>query len=147
MTKNLYDVYGTEDELEIGGAWKTLGNARIKVARSGMKNTEYTKAFTKVKKKYADVDLEALEDKELAPIIAEIFVRGVIKAWEIKDDKGKWKSGMILLKDGVPVEVPVNVQNMKKCLVDLPDLHDELKKFAENRESFQTKDEEEDLKN
>lgn len=145
--KDLYDIFGTEENFEVNGIWQDFGSTRIKLARSGGKNTAYLKAFKRVMKRYNKVNIEALSDKDQDMIMAEIFANSVIKAWEIKDEKDNWKSGIILLKDGKKEIVSFNIDNAKQCLIDLPDLFSVLRSTADNIKTFQKEAEEEQLKN
>lgn len=149
MAKDIYELYKTEDKLEIEGAWKELGTTRVKIARTGSKNTLYAKVFKRVTKKYEKVNFEDLPENELNEVLMEIFAKAIIKAWEIKDEKtGEWVSGMILMdsKDK-KVIVGANWENYKKCLIQLPDLHKILDDFSKSLSSFQKEVEEENLKN
>ena len=145
--KDLYEIFGTEANLETEGIWQDFGTTRIKLARSGGKNTTYLKTFKSVMKRYNKVNIDALSDEDQDIIMAEIFAKGVIKAWEIKDEKGKWKSGIILLKDGKKEVVPFNIDSAKQCLLDLPDLFSTLRKSADDIKTYQKEVEEEQLKN
>lgn len=145
--KDLYELFKTEEDYEIDGVWQDFGSTRIKIARSGGKNTAYLKAFKKVMKRYNKVNIEALSEEDQDMIMAEIFAGSVIKAWEIKDEKDKWKSGILLLNKGKKEEVPFSIENVKKCLLDLPDLFSLLRQNADNIKTFQKEVEEEQLKN
>ncbi len=145
--KNLYELYATEDDLEIGGVWQDLGSARIKLARSGSKNTIYNKTFTKVMKRHKKATFDAVSDKEGRAILAEIFAKSVIKAWEIKNKKGEWESGLEMMVDEKLKVVPFSIANVKKCLLELPDLFRQLQTWADEIKTFQKETEEEQLKN
>ena len=148
MKKNLYDLYKTETELETGGVWQDFGDTRIKLARSGNKNTKYLKTFKQVMKKHNKANIEALSEKEQDELMAEIFVKGVITAWESKDDKDKWVPGIVMPDDKGELSLtPFNLKNAQKCLLDLPDLFGELRNYADDRKTFQKEVEEGQLKN
>jgi hypothetical protein len=149
MSKDIYEMYKTEDEMEVKGTWKELGSTRVKIARTGAKNTLYSKVFKKVTKKYEKVSFEDLPEEELNAVLMEIFAKAIIKAWEIKDEKtGEWVSGMILMSaKGKKEVVPTTWENYKKCLIQLPDLHKILDEFSKNISSFQKEIEEKQLEN
>lgn len=147
MVKDLYDLYATEKEYETAGVWQDYGSARIKLARSGGKNTKYLKTIRTILKKYGKANWEAIKEEETDMILAEVFAVSVVKAWEIKNEKDEWESGIILMEKGKKKKVPFNIQNVKKCLLDLPDLFSDLRKYADDIKTFQKESEEEDLKN
>ena len=145
---NLYKMYKTETDLEVNGVWQVEGDSRIKIARSGNKNTKYNKTFTKVTKKYDEATIKTLNNEKSDALMAEIFVKSVITAWESKDGKGKWVSGIVMPDDkGELSLLPFNLTNAKKCLLDLPDLFGKLRDKAGDLKTFQKEVEETQLKN
>ena len=145
MIKSLYEIYGTESNYEVDGVWQDLGPCRIKLARAGNKNTLYAKTFKSVLKRWDKKNYEAVTEEESKLIMAEIYSKAVIKAWEIKDDKGKWESGLFLMKDGVEKKVSATPANIAKCLIDLPDLFTQIQRWADDIKTFQKEAEEEQV--
>lgn len=145
--KNLYEIFETNADEEVSGVWQDFGSARIKLARAGGRNTTYAKTFAKVMKRYNKVNYESLKDEEADLIIAEVFAKAVIKAWEIKNEFDQWESGLILKVDGEFTKVEFNVKNVTQCLIDLPDLFSKLREFANEMKTFQAQVEEEQLGN
>lgn len=145
--KDLYDIFETVKEDEVDGVWQDFGTARIKIARAGGKNTTYIKTFTKTMKRYNKVNYEALKEEEADRVLAEVFAKSVIKAWEIKNEDDQWESGLILKKNNEKVKVPFSVENVITCLLDLPDLFRRLREYADDIKTFQTQVEEEQLGN
>lgn len=145
---NLYTRYKTDTLLETTGVWQDFGDTRIKLARSGNKNTKYLKTFKEVMKKHNKANIDALSEKEQDELMAEIFIEGVITAWEVKDEKSNWVSGIEMPNDkGEMTVLPFNLKNAKKFLLDVPDLFTELRTTADNRKTFQKEVEETQLKN
>ncbi len=146
---NLYEMFETNKVDEIDGKWYTLGSTRINIARSGGRNTRYSKIFQNVSKKYnIDSDnIKDLEESRANAFMIEVFVKAVVKGWEVKEGD-EWVPG-ILLKDGKEgfKIVEFNTKNAIKILVDLPDLHTKLSTFSSDMKNYLQEQQEKDLKN
>lgn len=145
--KNLYEMYQTENDYEVDGVWQDIGPARIKLARSGGKNTLYQKTFTKVMKRWGKKSFDAVTEEEGKLILAEIFAKSVIKAWEVKDKKDEWVSGIEVMEKGKLKKVDFSIEVVTQCLIDLPDLFKDLQSWADDIKTFQKEVEEDQAKN
>lgn len=138
-------MYATEQDLEVNGVWQDLGPVRIKLARSGNRNTLYLKTFKNVMKRWGKKNYEGVSEKESQMIMAEIFSKSIIKEWEIKNEKGAWESGIMILEKGKEKKAEPTPENIAKCLVALPDLFTKLQEWAGEIKTFQKETEEDQL--
>jgi len=142
---NPYAMFMTEVDMEVSGVWLDYGSFRVKIARSGGKNTMYSKIFAQVAGKYKNVSVKALGREKVDALYAKVYARAVIKAWEVKDEHDDWKSGLhILGADGTVSIKPMNVDNIIAVLTSLPDLFSDIMSQSGEIATFQ-KEEEEDI--
>lgn len=148
---NLFEKFKTEDDFEVNGIWKTYqGAAKIKLARAGNKNMEYSKCLAKVAedldgKDEKDPEKETREDRDKPWI--EVYARSVIKGWQVKDGD-KWVDGIHLPDSkGNIIIKPYSIDNVVKALLALPDFFDIIRKDANNIKTFQKEKEEKEIKN
>ena len=146
--KNFYERFKTEGDFEVNGVWIDFDDVRIRIARAGNKNTEFNKVLRKVLKRYENVKLEDLSKKDSDAVMAEVYARTIIKSWEVKDESGNWISGIWMPNDdgGFIIE-EFNTENVKQCLVDLPDLFSRLRDDSQEMSNFQREEEEKEAKN
>lgn len=142
---SLYNTFGTDKNLEVNGVWQDFGTERIKIARTGNKNTAYTKEMRRVSRKLDKIDISSLPEEQTDRIMAEVFVKTIVRDWQVKNKKGEWEQGLTILEKGKEKVVPFNVDNALQCLLDLPDLFNALRAFASELKTFQTEEEENHL--
>ena len=134
---NLYDVFGTDPELEsTKGVWIDYGKSTsIKIARAGGANKAYQAALLKLSNEYKhQIQSEVLGEEVAGTLMLEVFVDTIILDWEgIKDKNGE--------------EMPFTKENARKLLTDLPDLFIDLRQMAGNITLFREKIIEDDGKN
>ena len=145
--KNLYEIFGTEEDFEVNGVWNEFGDTRIKIARNGNRNTEYWKTFEKVTKRLNKIGAESLPKEEQDRLMAEVYAKSIIKGWEVRNEKGEWEVGMMIMEKGKLKKVPYSIENVVKCLLDLPDLFTMIQKYANDIKTFQKEAEEKQLGN
>lgn len=146
MGKNFYEMFKTEDNLEVDGVWKEYGGVlRVKLARAGNKNVEFNKALGKAAKKYKDAGTDTKVDQERP--WAEVYSKSIVKAFEVKVDD-EWVSGVYLPNESGDVELmDATKENIMRVFLDLPDLFDKIKEDAAEMRTFQKEEEEEEAKN
>jgi len=89
--KNVYAMFDMDHSVEVDGFWSEYGDFRVKIARMGGKNTEYTKTLMNLGKKYQAAGKTNIPDDKLVEIGNEIIADGIIKGWEVRDDEtGEW---------------------------------------------------------
>ena len=144
--KNPFEVFETEETYEVDGVWQDFGGWRVKLARSGGKNTAYGKMLTDEIKKLGKATFDAVSKEEGDEIIIRVFAKTIIKDHEIKDENGKWKKGVYIKKDGVVTVVPFNSKNMEICLQQLPEYWNKIQSYADDYTVFQREVEKEQVK-
>lgn len=150
---NIYDYFSTENEDD--GQWVEYDGlgCKIKIARQGGKNTLWEKEMLKLMKKHGDKDLELSDDKELNEDMTKAFAKGVIRAWQIEDKKGK--DGKPIYKEGIHVRKPTGevvveaptLDNILQVLRDLPELYKSLSDIAGDWKRFRKQEEDAKIKN
>lgn len=134
---NLYDVFGSDKELEKEGVWIDYDEigASFKIARMGGGNSAYARYLSNaIRPVKHQLETNTLSDGKAEEIYRNAFVNTILKDWSgVTDSKGK--------------ALPFTVENAIKLLSDLPHLHSELSKEAGNIENYQRKADEETAKN
>lgn len=144
---NPYSLFATDKDFETMGRWQDYGDFRIKLARSGGKNTMYTKVLTKFINSLKHKKNVSTEESQR--VMAEVFARGVLKGWQVKNDKGQWEDGMHLevhveeTGEYVIKVVEVTVENVIKMFLALPDFANELRAIADDANTFKKLEEDE----
>lgn len=150
-----YNFFETEVDYEKDGIFINYSKAgfRVKIARSGGKNTLWEKEISKLATKHKGSDLSVTENEEINDDITNVFIKTVIRSWEVmsKDKDGKntvWKEGIVVKQpDGTKKIGKVTFDNIKMVLKDLPVLADDLIEKAGNWKLFQKHEEDEIIKN
>lgn len=125
---NIYDLYLMDKNLEQHGVPIDYGEATIWIARAGGSNFLYRKACARILgPKQAIIEAGTITDEEDNELMAEIYAEAVVIKWEnVKDKEGQ------LLE--------CTKENIKKVLLDLPELFSDIKRIASNlanyREAF-----------
>lgn len=131
MTKNVYDVFKTIDDLETKkGIVLDFGEFSFTILRAGLKNKKFTQALTKHSRKHQKKIQKGLLTKEQdREILVNVYADAIVVDWKgIKDDSGK--------------NLPFNRENCVKLLEDLPDLFEMIHEEANNMTNFQKETEE-----
>lgn len=118
MSKNIYDLYLMDRQLEQDGVPINYGDACIWIARAGGSNSLYRKACARILgPKQADIEAGIITDEEDNRLMAEIYAESIIIKWEnVKD------------KDGNLLDL--TRENIIKVLLDLPELFADIKRVA-----------------
>ena len=143
---NPFEMFETEEGYEVDGVWQDFGDFRIKLARSGGRNTAYNKMLADEIKKLGKATFEAIEPEEASALVQRVFVKTIIKNHEVKDEDGKWKQGVFIRKDGKICTVPFNHKNMELCLKQLPDYWNKIQEYADDYTVFKREVEKEAVK-
>jgi len=133
---NPFEMFETEESYEINGVWQDFGDFRIKLARSGGKNTAYNKMLADEIKKLGKATFDAVDPEEATDLVRKVFVKTIIKDHEIKGKKG-WEKGVYVKKDGKITVVPFTSDNMELCLKQLPEYWDKIQQYADDYKVFQ----------
>lgn len=137
----LYQTFKTNKNHEADGVWLEYGEnsrkepVRIKIARSGGRNEDFTKALEHSTSPYRKAISSGAMDKKLAEkIYTEVFLVHCVKSWEgVEDENGN--------------PLPFTVENVRRVLTDLPDLYADLREQSSNLALFREELREADLGN
>jgi len=145
---NAYEMFKTEDDSEVNGVWKEYaGVVKVKIARAGNKNTAFNRALSKTAEKYRGANSDKQNKKELERPWAEVYVKEIIKGFQVKDND-KWVDGVHLPDNkGNIVLKEATKENITQFLLDLPDLFGRIKDDANEMKTYQKEKEEEIVKN
>ena len=145
---DLFDLFETSGDLETQGTWINFGPCKACIARSGGKNSEFAKAVAEETERLGKPELEGMSGEEVETIFTTAFCKTVITGHEVKNDKGKFVSGVqIRDKEGNKKVVPFNAKNMETCLKQVPQYYVELQERASDYRTFRLKLVEEQEKN
>jgi hypothetical protein len=122
---SLYKKYETDAKAEVGGVELDFGDGVIfKVARAGKSNPAFAKASRKRTKPFLfAIRAGTLDDKMAQEILVKVFAEAVVLGWEgVTDREGK--------------EIEFSFDSAVKLFNDLPDLFEQIKEYAEDKDTF-----------
>ena len=133
---SIYDLYGTDKELEKNGVWiEYPGGEMFKVARIGTNESAYGKLLRqKTKHLRRKIEADTLDVDVLSKIMMDVFVQTSLLDW--KNVNGS---------DGKAIDF--NRENALELMRRLPDLFDDLHTQAQALSTFQKEAVEKDSKN
>lgn len=133
--KSPYDAFEVDDRAASEGVWLDYGSFRIRIARAWQNNHGFTRLLDASMKPYRRLLENGTMDQEvLKSVMADVYSKRIILSCEYKDKDGKtWKAG-IIGKDGKVL--PSDPEHVKKLLLDLPDLFDDIVNQSKSLELF-----------
>lgn len=141
---SLYSTFETDINLETNGVWLDYEEFRILIAAAGQGNKRYVSYAEKMLKPVRRaMDAGTLSNSRSMNIMADIYAKTIILAWETKVDE-KMKSG-IEGKDGKLL--PFSTENIMLTLKALPRLFTDLQEQAGSLAIFRKEEMELDTKN
>lgn len=140
----MYDIFQTDEDLEVSGIWLDYGDFRIKIASAGQGNKKYVRYAEKALKPVRRaMQAGALSNERSLSIMSDIFAKTIVIDWQVKVE-GNWKTGI----EGPDGEiVPFNYENVKKVFEDLPNLFIDIQEQANSIANFRKMELEEDSGN
>lgn len=128
-----YQMFGTNKALEAEkGVTIDYGSFSITVLRAGNSNRKYLERLTAKMRPYRTQ--KKMDPDVSRRLLAEVYAEAVIVGWkDVKDASGN--------------SMEFTRENCVKLLIDLPDMFDDLVRFAEDMRNFQTEQVEEETKN
>lgn len=134
---NIYKHYQTNDTAHLG-TWTKWGSdgAAFKIARaSGHDNPKFKNAMERTLRRYKnEIRLEVLPEEVSAEATYEVFADTIVLDWRgIQDENGG--------------DLPYTRENVIRLFREIPELFDEIKTFAVDRQQFQDALMETDAKN
>lgn len=128
--KGLYQQFKNDEHVEKEGLLLEYGDnskgqpIRIRIARAGGANAQFTKSFERHSKPYKRLlQLGQMEEEQNRRLLLNVYLDAVIKGWENVEDK-----------DGQPL--PFNRANAEMLLTDLPELFQDIIQQAGNAVLF-----------
>ncbi len=133
---SIYDLYGTDKELEKNGVWiEYPGGEMFKVARIGTNESAYGRLLRqKTKQHRRKIDTDTMDFDVLSKIMMDVFVQTSLLDW--KNVNGS---------DGKAIDF--NRDNALELMRRLPDLFDDLHTQAQALSTFQKEAVDKDSKN
>lgn len=138
--KTLYDFFGTDKTLEKEGKWLSynLGGEsvfKIKIARAGGANTQYTERLRILAKPYNHrINIGAMDEQTMIGLNIQAYAETVVKDWQNAPSE-----------DGGTL--PFSRENVIKLFTDMPDLFKDVAEQAASFESFRRAEQEDATKN
>lgn len=134
----LYHRFITDKALEQGGVEKDFGDFKVLLRRAGGSNEEYGRVMQELFAPYQQImDLGEMSDEEAGKIWAVVYARTVVKAWSFKEGKGKdaqWIPGLGRDEEGNIIEA--TPESITELFQTAPELFNEVKFYAERRETY-----------
>lgn len=138
---SLYSQFETDKSLEQDGIYLEYGPSsnggltRIKIARAGGSNKNYSKALEKFSRLHrVSLENETLSNEVAEKALLEVFCSAVLLGWENVDGR-----------DGKPL--PFTKENAMALMTDLPDLYANIQKQASKASLFRKGEMEAELGN
>lgn len=130
---SVYDQFGTSKEREAEGVGVDFGDFRVKLARAGGHNQKWAKVAERCARPYKTaIQAGTLSNEKATELMADLYVEAVVMDWQTKRDD-EWVDG-IEGRDGELM--PFTKENVKKILIDLPDLFAILQQHATDLNTF-----------
>ncbi len=131
---SIYQIFGTDKDLEEKGFCLAYGEAEFIIARAGGANTKYQRVMErKMRPHRAAINAGTMDDEVMKKLLAEAYSEAVIFAWTgVNDKKGK--------------SLPFNKENVVKILLDLPELFIEIVQESQRIKNYVEAAAEEDAK-
>lgn len=133
----LQEQFATDASLESKGIIVDYGKDRIRIARAGGANKAFARLVEKKTKPFRRaIQVGAFDNDRSIAILREVYAEVVVLDWEVNKgtiDKPKWTKGIDPKdagEDGKDL-LPVNPENIKKVLLNLPDLFLDLQQQAQ----------------
>lgn len=140
----MYDVFETDEDLEVSGIWLDYGDFRVKIASAGQGNKKYVRYAEKALKPVRKVmQAGALSNERSLSIMSDIYAKTIVLDWQVKRDD-QWKTG-IDARDGSVL--PFNEDEVKKVFEALPNLFIDIQEQAQSIANFRKQELEDEAGN
>lgn len=145
---DMFDVFETNEEAETNGIWKEFGKGtcKAKLARQGGSNTKYMKAINDLVTEYGTDKIGKLPEEKQEELYKKAFVKAIVCDHKVKVED-EWKDGVFIREGDEKKLVPFTIDNMTKCLMQLPEYSIKLDNFTKTYENYRQSIIEEHSKN
>ena len=134
---NVFELFGTDAEMEKKGIWLDYGSFRILIARAGGANAKYSRVLEALTKPYRRaIELGTFPEAKAQSILKVVYARAIVLAWE--------GEGLVDL-EGNPLEY--SEENVIWLFEKAPDLFADVQKQSVKMELFRQVEREGDAKN
>ena len=117
---NTYEMFETDESLELDGIWYTYTFGAFRIAYVGGSNVAFSYEYSERMKPYLEADARGLMDETVRRAIqVDCYVKHIIRDWRhVTDREGK--------------ELPFNEKNVRELMMDLPQLFQVVRTAATN---------------
>lgn len=142
---DLYSAFDMDEDAEQRGVPVNYGKFVVTIARTGGSNDLYRTTFERESKPVATaLELNQLPEAEARQLLYRVYARAVVKNWQFREN-GQLLNGFGRNKSGEVVEF--NEQNLIALWTKKHELFLQIKKDADTRELYQTRETEAVAKN
>lgn len=142
---DLYSAFDMDEDAETRGVPVNYGKFVVTIARTGGSNDLYRTTFERESKPVATaLELGQLPEAEARQLLYRVYVRSVVKNWQFREN-GQLLTGLGRLANGEVLEF--NEQNVIALWTKRHELFLQIKKDADTRELYQTRERETIAKN
>jgi len=147
MSKSsLFSQFKTDESAEKNGIlFEVPGIFRCRLARAGGKNNQYEKKMLEALRPYRNVPAEQIKTGVLESLSIKVMSETLIKpgTWQtFREDQ--WVDG---IENEAGELLPATAENLRKVLLQLPDLSDMILRQARDADNFRAEQLEEEAKN
>lgn len=142
---SMYESFETDPVLENDGIWLNYGDFRVKIASVSQGNKAYVKeAERKFKPLRKAIQHDMVSNQRSQVLLIELYAETIVKAWEVKNSKDEWVSGI----EGKNGDVlPFSKTNVIQTLQSLPALFLDIQEQASMTANYRKAELEEEAKN
>lgn len=136
---SMFKTFSVDQSLEGDGVWIDYGDFRVKLARAGGSNREYSKVLERLSRPHRRaIATGAISDEQAQGMMHRALAEGCVKGWETRDDDGEWVSDVIEAPGGGLREATTAA--IIETFELLPDLYADLRAQAESMALFKARE-------
>lgn len=145
----MYDVFETDENLEVSGVWIDYGDFRVKIASAGQGNKDYVRySEKKLKPVRQALNAGALGHERSQALMIDIYANTIVLDWQVMAENSEgeksWTQG---IEDKNGDILDFNKENVKNTLRVLPRLFNDLQEQAMSIANFRKSELEDEAKN
>ena len=133
---NPYAMFNMDECIEADGFWADYGAFQVRVARMGGKNVMYNKALAAVGKKYNTASIKRLDEKKGEKLLNELYVKTIIKDWQVWDSDGEcWVDGIHSV-DGDGSVIKADFNSIYETFMKYPELRKDILEQSSDKNNY-----------
>lgn len=139
----LKEKFGTNSKLIDEGAWLELAEnddgsiCRLRIKRGSTQNIDFIKRMANHRKAFANIIYSSRGIEQAKASVIEILIATIIVGWENVAFEDADASDDEIREEGKPKYLPFTPDNVRKVLIDLPDLVDFILEQSQDIKTFQ----------